>query len=77
MILKHGPDCGIATITVDGQPAEVSAIDTYSPEVDWNRQTVVATRLPDGPHTVTITATGRKADASSFRYIQVVDIEAE
>ena len=75
VVLKHGPDCGIAAITVDGKPAPISEIDTYSKDVDWNRRTVVAENLSPGPHRITITATGRKAAASSFRYVQVVGIE--
>ena len=74
VVLKHGPDCGIVTISIDGKPAAVAEIDTYSPDVDWNRRTVVAENLPAGPHAVVITATGRKAAASKFRYVHVVDI---
>ena len=74
VVLKHGPDCGVATIAIDGTPASVAEIDTYSQDVDWNRRTVVAQNLPGGSHTVVITATGRQAAASKFRYLQVVDI---
>lgn len=77
VVLKHGPDCGIARITIDDKPVSVPEIDTYSKTVDWNHRTVVAQNLSSGPHTVKITATGEKASASSFRYIQVVDINAE
>lgn len=75
VVLKHGPDCGIATISVDGKPAPIAEIDTYSKAVERNQRTVVAQDLPPDSHTVTVTATGRKAAAASFRYVQVVDIE--
>ena len=72
VILKHGPDCGIATATVDGKP--VADIDTYSPQVDWNVSTTVAEGLGAGSHTVAVTVTGRKATASNGRYVQIVAI---
>ena len=77
VVLKHGPDCGIATVKIDGKPAAVAEIDTYSKEVDWNRRTVVGHDLPPGPHSVAITATGRQAAAATFRYIQVVDMAGQ
>ncbi len=70
VVLKHGPDCGIAGVTIDGK--HVADIDTYSPQVDWNINTTVAQGLAAGSHTVEITATGRKAAASSGRYVQIV-----
>ena len=76
VVLKHGPDCGIAQVFVDGKPAAVPEIDTYSKDVDWSRQTVVAQKLSAGSHTVMITATGRKSPQSTFRLVQVVDILA-
>jgi hypothetical protein len=75
VVLKHGPDCGIASIAVDGR--QVAEIDTFDPKVDWNRQTVIARDLAAESHTVVITVTGRKAPASSFRYVQVADIVGE
>jgi predicted GH43/DUF377 family glycosyl hydrolase len=74
VILKHGPDCGIATVTIDGKPAAVAEIDTYSKEVDWSKRTTVAKDLPPGKHTVVVTVTGRKTAASSNRYVQIVNI---
>ena len=70
VVLKHGPDCGIAAVTIDGEHA--ADIDTYSPQVDWNVYTTVAEGLAAGSHTVQITVTGRKAAASSGRYVQIV-----
>jgi acetyl esterase/lipase len=74
VIFKHGPDCGIASVTIDGKPAATAEIDTYAKVVDWNRKTVVAKNLPAGKHTVVVTVTGRKAAASSNGYVQIVNI---
>ena len=41
LVLKHGPDCGIASVTIDGKPATVAEVDTYAKEVDWNRRVEV------------------------------------
>jgi hypothetical protein len=76
LVHKVGPDCGIATVTVDGKPIANGEIDTYSAAVEWNRRTVVADGLANGPHEVVVTVTGRKTPASSNAYVQVVDIEA-
>lgn len=74
LVLKHGPDCGIARVTIDSKPAAVPEIDTYSQAVDWNKKTVVAKDLLPGKHTVVVTVTGRKAAASSNGYVQIVTI---
>jgi hypothetical protein len=74
LVLKHGPDCGIASVTIDGKPAEIPEIDTYSKKVDWNKKTVVAKDLPAGKHKVVVTVTGRKAAAASNSYVQLVNI---
>ena len=74
LVMKHGPDCGIATVTIDGKPAGKGEIDAYSAEVDWNRRTVLAENLGAGRHKVVITVTGRKAAASSNSYVQLVDV---
>jgi hypothetical protein len=74
LVLKHGPDCGIASVTIDGKPAEVPEIDTYTKKVDWIKKTVVAKDLPAGKHKVVVTATGRKAAAASNSYVQLVNI---
>jgi acetyl esterase/lipase len=74
VVLKHGPDGGIATVTIDGKPAAVPEIDTYSKDVDWNRMTLVAKELPAGKHTVVVTVTGRKAADAKNCLVHVVDI---
>ncbi len=74
LVLKYGPDCGVATVMVDGKPAAVPELDTYSRDVDWNRRVVVAENLSAGLHRVVLTVTGRKAAAASNRYVQLVDI---
>lgn len=77
LVLKHGPDCGIASVTIDGKPAAVSEINTYAKEVDWNRRTVVARDLPSGAHAVVVTVTGNKAAASSGTYVQIVELTGQ
>lgn len=74
LVLKHGPDCGIAGVTIDGKPAAIPEVDTYAEDVDWNGKTVVAKDLPAGKHTVVITVTGRKAATASNGYVQIVNI---
>lgn len=59
----------------DGRPAHPPELDTYAPRVDWNHRTVLASGLPDGEQTVTITATGRSRPESSNAYVQVVGFE--
>jgi hypothetical protein len=74
LVLKHGPDCGIAAVTIDGKPATVAEVDTYAKEVDWNRRVEVGRDLPGGEHTVVVTVPGRKIVASSGNYVQIVDM---
>ena len=74
LILKHGPDCGIAGVIIDGKPATVPEVDTYAKDVNWNGTTVVAQDLPSGKHTVAVLVTGRKAAASTNCYVQIVQI---
>ena len=72
LIHKVGPDCGIAHITIDGQPAPSTELDTYSPTVEWNRRTRLASGLPPGRHVVQVTPTGKKHERSINRYVQLV-----
>ena len=75
VVFKYGPDCGIATVTIDGKPAAAGEIDTFQTEVDWNRRLVLAKGLAAGTHTIVITATGRKAQTASNCLVQLVAIE--
>ena len=90
LIHKAGPDCGIAQVEIDGQPAPLAAnsrlqrngggetlLDTYSPLVEWNRNTVIAESLAPGLHTLTVRVTGRHHPDSSDCYVQIVACEAE
>ena len=77
LLHKVGPDCGIARITVNGQPATTAELDTYSPEVDWNRRTLLADGLPEGEHVVRIEVTGRNDPRSTNRYVQVVGFDVD
>ncbi len=75
LVHKIGPDCGIARVTIDGQPALIAELDTYSPSVDWNRRTVLATNLPNTRHLVVVKSTGGHHSQSSDTYVQIVDFE--
>jgi len=75
LIHKAGPDCGIVLVLINGEPAPTAQLDTYSPAVEWNRRTVLATNLPAGPHRITLVTLGTKSDAASDSYVQVVDFE--
>jgi hypothetical protein len=72
LVHKTGPDCGIAQVLVDGQPATIAALDTYLAEVDWNHRTVVAQGLPPGEHKLSILVTDRRNERSSNGYVQIV-----
>lgn len=74
LVLKRGPDCGIAGVSIDGKVAGIPEVDTYAQIVDWNGKTEVARDLPPGKHTVAVTVTGRKAAASSNCYVQIVNV---
>jgi hypothetical protein len=75
LIHKIGPDCGIARVTIDGQPAAIAEIDTYAASVEWNQRTILATNLPDTHHVVVVKPTGKKSVKSSNTYVQIVDLE--
>lgn len=65
----RGPDAGIATVQVDGgAPTE---IDLYSPTAKFQALVFAAGGLPEASHTLKITATGRKNDASSAARVVV------
>ena len=75
LIHKIGPDCGIARITIDGRPAPPPDLDTYSPDVEWNHRTRVASGLTPGRHVVQVTPTGKKDDRSTNVYVQIVGLQ--
>lgn len=77
LVHKVGPDCGIARVLIDGKPAAVTEIDTYSSEVEWNHRTILAQDLPDGPHIVRVEVTGKKNQRSTDTYVQIVDTGRE
>ncbi len=77
LIHKVGPDCGIAQIAIDGQPAARAELDTYSPTVEWNRRTRLASNLAPGTHVVRVTPTGNRNAASSNCYVQVVGFDSQ
>ena len=73
VVHKIGNDCGIMQVVIDNQTAAMKEIDTYSPTVLWNKKTVIASNLSQGPHTVTVTVTGRKNAASSNALVNIID----
>ena len=75
LLHKVGPDCGLALALIDGEPAPKPRLDTFSPTVEWNRRTVLATNLPPGRHIATIITLGQKNETSADSYVQIVDIE--
>ncbi|MFH1264480.1 MAG: hypothetical protein ABIK89_02045, partial [Planctomycetota bacterium] len=77
LVHKVGPDCGFAAVSIDGKPAAVSPLDTYSASVDWNRRTVLAQRLPPSEHVVRIEVTGRRHTQSTNTYVQVVGFDVD
>jgi hypothetical protein len=76
LIHKVGPDCGIARVLIDGQPAPTPELDTFWPTVNWNQRTLLAKDLPVGRHVVTVEVTGKKNAKSSDAYVQIVGFEA-
>ena len=70
---KFGPDCGIAEVYVDG--AQVKEVDTYAPQVDWNREVTVISNLPPKFHPVTVKVNGRKNEKSSDVWVQISKME--
>jgi hypothetical protein len=60
---------------VDDQPATLAQLDTYSPDVEWNRRTRVASGLAPGRHVIQVTPTRRKIEGSTNVYVQVVGFE--
>jgi hypothetical protein len=70
---KFGPDCGIAEIYVDGE--RVKEVDTYAPQVDWNREITVISNLPPKFHPVTVKVSGRKNEKSSDVWVQISKME--
>jgi hypothetical protein len=73
IIYRAGPQNGILQAVVDGDAATTKEIDTYSPAELWNKKTVIASNLTNGPHTIVITVTGKKNSSASTNSIQIVD----
>lgn len=73
VIYRTGTQNGIFQVVVDGDPATTKEIDTYSPAELWNKKTVVASNLTNGPHTIVVTVTGKKNASASAASVQIVD----
>src|SRR5262249_36213782 len=65
----RGPDAGIALVQMDDAKAE--EVDTYAATMKVQEAVFTADGLADKDHKLTITATGRKNDASSAAKIFV------
>ena len=64
----RGPDAGIADVQIDG--GAQTEVDLYAPTATFQPTVFSATGLADTNHTITITATGRKNNASTaFRVV--------
>jgi hypothetical protein len=85
LIHKVGPDCGMAQLRLDGNPAtkthggaiqadsgSAALLDTYADRVEWNHRTLAAQGLAPGKHTLKIVVTGRRQPESSNSYVQIV-----
>lgn len=73
IVYRAGPQNGILQAVVDGDPATTKEIDTYAPAELWNKKTVVASNLTNGPHTIVLTVTGKKNPSATTNSIQIVD----
>lgn len=62
-----GPQFGIASVRIDGGPAQY--VDLYSPSMQLQQTVYTSGTLPYGTHTVVISWTGRKNAASSGNLI--------
>ena len=66
---KKGPDCGQATVTVDGGTPVM--IDLYSAKVAWQQEVWSTGVLAGGTHTVVIGWTGTKRAAATGTNINI------
>ncbi len=75
LIHKVGPDCGLAHVLIDGQPATQAEFDTYAPTVEWNYRRVLAATASAAPASGTVLTLGQKNEKSSDQYVQIVEFE--
>jgi hypothetical protein len=73
VIYRSAPEGGIFQAVVDGKPETMKEVDTYAPSILWNKKTVIASNLTNGPHTIVVTVTGRKNSKSTNTTISIVD----
>jgi hypothetical protein len=69
----RGPDAGIATVQIDGGAA--TQVDLYAPAASYQPVVFTATGLADASHTLKITATGGKNNASAGSRVVVDALE--
>jgi hypothetical protein len=75
MVTRKGPDAGAFLVSIDEMPASdqqlprdaagMAVLDLYSPDETWQAVVPLAHGLTDGPHRVTLTASGRRSPAST------------
>lgn len=65
----RGPDAGIATVQIDGNPAVT--VDLYSPTALYQAEAFTVSGLADANHTITITATGQRNPAATAARVVV------
>ena len=63
LLMKRGPDQGIATILIDGAPA--AGVDLYAPSEEWRVWAFHIRGLAAGAHTLRVVVSGDKSPASS------------
>jgi len=68
-----GPSCGIFHVVVDNNQATMKDIDTYAKLALWDKKTVIASNVTNGPHTIVVTVTGKKNDSATNAVVQLVD----
>lgn len=75
MVYKAGPDCGFLDVSVDGQ--NVSRIDTYSADVDWEARVTLLKNvdLALSAHILIGTVVGLQNPLSSNAWVQLSAIE--
>ncbi|WP_165224059.1 hypothetical protein [Aquisphaera insulae] len=72
---KLGADCGRATVSVDGGPAE--AVDTYSADDVWGVCVFRKEFAASGKHSVKITVAGDHSDRSGGAWVHLDGLRAE
>jgi len=76
LVLKHGPDCGILSLSVDGAVV-APAVDTYASDVDWAAELRIPLAASSAQWVLDVTASGEKNASSLNTYVQIVGVRIE